>query len=109
MQKTKKSKRYTKENLYDDLRFSNLSGKAKPILFALWINIDKNNQCFPGYETLLILSGTGDRRTLKRYLNELAEKNIILIKQRKKNGSKQNMSNLYTFITKENRNFIVAV
>ena len=68
------------------------------VYFVLCRHADKNQECFPSYDTIAIKLGISDA-TVKRSIKTLKEWNIICIAKRKRKGGKF-LHNSYTLLDK---------
>lgn len=79
--------------------------KGKPsemqtIYFWLCDHSDEDGECFPSRSKIAKEAGCGIK-TVDKYLKLLVDEGFLGIEQRKKNGTKENMSNLYTLLLKD--------
>lgn len=79
--------------------------KGKPsemqtIYFWLCDHADENGECFPSRSRIAKEAGCGIK-TVDKYLKQLVDDEFLSIEQRKKSGTKENMSNLYTLCLKD--------
>lgn len=70
--------------------------EARSIYLAICIFADSDGTCFPSRKALARASGIKSERTLDKYVEVLVLSGIISKQLRKKSGSKENTSNMYT-------------
>lgn len=68
--------------------------QLQAVYFWLCDHADENGICYPGRTLLAQESGT-DIKSVDKYIKELVSSGILLKTSRKKDGTKQNLSNLY--------------